>query len=186
MTSTGCWTCDVWTQEDDVTDTQIKGTGTTVLYVNTTYENQVSIGLPIEDEIDDFGDITWRQLLEDVLQEELPSGPELDSWLEDNYGITADQLDETIDEEHVERWYDSIARSIDLSSGAGAQAYDLVRELALFPVDEDGQGSANGVHLWFTISDGPRKYLIVDDDAAARWLLQACRERGVAIDIQFV
>lgn len=169
-----------------MTDTQIEGTGPTVLYVNTDYENQISIGLPIGDEIDDFGDITWRQLLEEVLQEELPSGAELEPWLEDNYGITADQLEETLGEEHVERWYDSIARSIDLSSGAGAQAYDLVRDLALFPVDEDGQGSANGVHLWRTSANGPRKFLVVEDEAAAQWLVQACRERGVAIDIQFV
>jgi hypothetical protein len=169
-----------------VTGTKIESPTPTVLYVNTAYDNQVSLGQTIASEIEDFGDITWRQLLEEVREESLPSGEELDPWLEDNYRITPGQLDVKLSKDEVESWYSSIAYWVDFYVGAGAQAYDLVSEIELFPIDKEGEGSAHGVHLWCTTANGPRKFLVIDDETAARWLVQACRERGTAIVIEFV
>lgn len=156
------------------------------LYVNKGYGNQVSLDGTLDAEIDNFGDITWQQLLEDVLGEVLPADKKLKRWLMDNYDITPDDLDETIGEAEVQRWSSSIAYWIDFEAGAGALAYDLVRDLELFPVDKEGGGSANGVHLQCTTANGPRKFLLVDDEAAAQWLAQACCERGTLVEIEFV
>jgi len=156
------------------------------LPVNPAYSNQISLGATILAEIADFGNITRRQLIEDVRQQRLPSSNELEAWLEDSYRITPQQLDDRISREVADRWYIGIGHWVDFYTGAGALAYDFARKVAPFRTDEDGQESANGEHLWRTSANGPRKFLGVEDEAAARWLVHACRELGIAIKIEFV
>jgi hypothetical protein len=86
----------------------------------------------------------------------------------------------------VETYYDQLSFDVDNRSGAEALAFNLLESLQLFPMDQDGNGSTEGVTLEQTYANGPRKYVIVEDEGAAVWLTTACAVRGVEIVVKFV
>lgn len=159
-----------------------------VLYVNTEYGNEVTLEESMGDQIDSFGDVTWRELIEDYRGEDLSNHQGcLDGWLEDEgYGITAAQLDEKLGDDEIERYFETLAFHLDNYSGASAEAFALIRSLHLFPMDNDGNGSSHGVELCQSYAHGPRKYVWITDQAAADWLVDQAGLRGVLLEVVFV
>jgi hypothetical protein len=157
-----------------------------VLYVNTEYGNEVTIGTLISDEINSFGCMTWRELIEDVLGDDLSSHAGEEDWLEGEYGITADELDCDLDSGAVEKYYSSISFHTDNFTGGEVEAFGLIRSLKLFPMDKDGNGHSNGVELTQTYANGPKKCVYIADQAAADWLVKECQSRGVNLKVKFV
>lgn len=156
------------------------------LYVNVEYGNEVTLECTMDSDIDSFGDVTWREFIEDYRNEDISSHlDDLDEWLDDEYGICASQLDDTLDAKAVDRYYTDLSSQQDNSSGANAEAFDLIRSMKLFPMDRDGNGSAHGVQLDQSTANGPRKTVWISDQAAADWLVQQAAERGILLDVVF-
>lgn len=156
------------------------------LYVNTEYDNEVTLGGTMDDDVDSFGDVTWREFIEDYRHEDFSSHLDnLDEWLEEEYGISANQLEEKLDNKAVDRYYTELSFHQDNSSGGNAEAFTLIRSLELFSMDRDGNGSAHGVALDQSTADGPRKTVWIADQAAADWLVAQAAERGVLLDVVF-
>lgn len=88
------------------------------LYVNTAYGNEVTLGGTMDDDIDSFGDVTWREFIEDYRYENISSHlVNLDEWLEEEYGISASQLEDKLDDKAVDRYYTDLSFHQDNSSG---------------------------------------------------------------------
>jgi hypothetical protein len=156
------------------------------LYVNTECDNEVTLGGTMEADIDSFGDVTWREFIEDYLYEDISSYQDcLDEWLETEYGISAKQLEVKLDAKAIDRYYDALSLHQDNSSGGNAEAFDLIWSLKLFPMDPDGNGSAHGVELVQSTANGPRKTVWITDPAAADWLVEQAAERGVRLEVLF-
>lgn len=156
------------------------------LYVNTECDNEVTLGGTMDADIDSFGDVTWREFIEDYLNEDISSYQDsLDEWLEMEYGISASQLENKLDDKAIDRYYDTLSFHQDNSSGGNAEAFDLIRSLELFPMDRDGNGSAHGVEIVQSIANGPRKTVWLADQAAADWLVKQAAERGVLLEVLF-
>lgn len=160
--------------------------GVLTLFVNLEYDNEATLGMTMAGDIDEFGEITWRELITEVQGERLPEEADLAEWLEENYGIEPSDLEKMIDSKTAEAYYTQLAYRADNSTGAESQAHDLIRELGIITLDEWGDGSSHGVHLYRTTANGPRKYLVIDDQAAADWLTEQCRLRGVHLEVRFV
>jgi len=156
------------------------------LYVNTECDNEVTLGGTMEADIDSFGDVTWREFIEDYLYEDISSYQDcLDEWLETEYGISAKQLEVKLDAKAIDRYYDALSLHQDNSSGGNAEAFDLIWSLKLFPMDPDGNGSAHGVELVQSMANGPRKTVWIADQTAADWLIEQAAERGVLLEVLF-
>lgn len=156
------------------------------LYVNTECDNEVTLGATMDADIDSFGDVTWREFIEDYLYEDISSYQDsLDEWLEMEYGISARQLDDKLDAKAIDRYYDTLSLHQDNSSGGNAEAFDLIWSLKLFPMDRDGNGSAHGVELVQSTANGPRKTVWIADQTAADWLVEQAAERGVYLEVLF-
>ena len=156
------------------------------LYVSPEYGNEVTLGGTMDDDIDSFGDVTWREFIEDCRNEDLSSHlDDLDEWLEDEYGISASQLDDKLDAKAVDRHYSDLSFHQDNFSGGNAEAFNLIRSLQLFPMDRDGNGAAHGVQLDQSTANGPRKTAWIADQAAADWLIKQAAERGVLLNVVF-
>jgi hypothetical protein len=156
------------------------------LYVNIGYGNEVTLGCTMDGDIDSFGDVTWREFIEDYRNEDISSHlDDLDQWLEDEYGISASQLEDTLDDKAVDRYYSDLSFHQDNSSGASAEAFNLIRSMKLFPMDRDGNGSDHGVELSQSTANGPRKTVWIADQAAADWLVEQAAERGFLLDVVF-
>jgi hypothetical protein len=156
------------------------------LYVNTGYGNEVTLGGTMDDDIDSFGDVTWREFIEDYRCEDISSHlHNLDEWLEEEYGISAGQLEDKLDDKAVDRYYTDLSFHQDNSSGGNAEAFDLIRSLELFPMDRDGNGAAHGVQLDQSTANGPRKTVWIADQVAADWLIKQAAERGVLLEVVF-
>ena len=157
-----------------------------VIYVNTGFHNECTLDRPMQDEVDEFGDITWRQLLCEVLEDPLPTdAAELSEHLEDRYGINPSRLGHKLSHDTVDAYQNDIAYWVDNISGGEARAHDLVKELGILVLDDEDSGSSHGVHLWRTTADGPRKFLVVEDEDAAHWLTGQFNARGLAVEIRF-
>ena len=156
------------------------------LYVNIGYGNEVTLGCTMDEDIDAFGDVTWREFIEDYRNEDVSSHlDDLDEWLEDEYGISANQLEDTLDAKAVDRYYTDLSFHQDNYSGGNAEAFNLIRSMQLFPMDRDGNGSAHGVELCQSTANGPRKTAWIADQAAADWLVEQAAIRGVLLDVVF-
>jgi hypothetical protein len=155
------------------------------LYVNTEYGNSVTLDATMASEIDDFGNLTWRELLVDVIGESLEYLLQ-DDHLLDYYRIEKSQLDCALEASEVDRFYSQISFHADNKAGAEALAFNLLHSLQLFPMDKDGNGSHQGVSLDQTYANGPRKYVIIADESAAIWLTAECASRGLEVDVEFV
>ena len=154
-------------------------------YVNTGYDNNVTLDVTMDSEIDDFGCLTWRELLTEVLAEDLDFLLQ-DEKLLDYYGIESSELDRALDTKEVDRYYSQISFHVDNRSGAEAHAFELIESLQLFPTDKDGNGAAHGVALEQSYANGPRKYVTISDKGAANWLVKECAKRGVEVVVKFV
>ena len=155
------------------------------LYVNEEYDNQVTMDETLSSEIDSFSDITWRYLIENIIEDCLPDD-EVDEYLDMNYGISADQLDERLDRINIDSYYSKIAFHIDNQVGSEACAFDFLRSLEIFPTDKDGNGDMNGVELVQTTANGPKKIVYIQDMKSANWLKRECKKKGVVINIEFI
>lgn len=137
-------------------------------------------------DIDSFGDVTWREFIEDYLYEDISSYQDsLDEWLEMEYGISVRQLDDKLDAKAIDRYYDTLSLHQDNYSGGNAEAFDLIWSLKLFPINHDGNGSAHGVELVQSTANGPRKTVWIADQTAADWLVEQAAERGVYLEVLF-
>lgn len=154
------------------------------LYVNTKYNNYVSMDETIADSIGTFGAVTWRTLLGEILHEDL-SPKNLDSLLE-NYGLNIEDLDVIIDAETVSRYYNDIEQYVDNVSGPMAKAFELLLSLELFPMDKWECGDTHGVSLCQQRANGAKKLVAIDGEDAAEWLRLQLQSRGLNIDIKFV
>jgi hypothetical protein len=156
------------------------------LYVNTECDNEVTLGGAMDADIDSFGDVTWREFIENYLYEDISNYQDsLDQWLEMEYGISASQLEDKLDAKAIDRYYDTLSFHQDNYSGGNAEAFDLIRSLELFPMDRDGNGSAHGVELVQSTANGPRKTVWIADQTAADWLVEQASERGVHLEVLF-
>jgi hypothetical protein len=157
-----------------------------VLYVNTAYNNEATLDGSMENDIDDFGHISWRELLEDVFYEDLKEKSNLEEWLEENYCISVDELGDELDRDTIERYYDDLADYQNMVSGRNVLAFDLLRSLNLFSMDKNGNGAMNGVELIQTTANGPRKYVFIENQQSADWLEDECKRRGLNLFVKFI
>lgn len=156
------------------------------LYVNTAYDNEVTLDTTLMQDVEMFGEITWRDFLEKVRGESLPSNQvELRAWLIDHYAISENDLDELLSQEAIDRFYTDLSYYQDNVSGGNARAFKLLVSLQLMSVDKDGNGNAEGIELVQTTSNGPRKYVFIENEKAAEWLISQAADKGVDLEIEF-
>jgi hypothetical protein len=156
------------------------------LYVNTDYGNEVTADRSQEDITNSFGDISWRELLEQCLNVDLSrDGEDLQQCL-DEYGIKQKDLHETIPPQIVDLHFDAIYYYHENVAGGGAKAFSLIRSLNVIPVNNDGSGELNGVILEQTTANGPRKTVYIDAPESATWLASEAAKQGVRLSIMFV
>ena len=109
----------------------------------------------------------------------------MDEWLEGEYGIAPNQLDNLLDGKAIEKYYSSLDFHQNNFSGGNAELFDLIRSFDLFEMDCDGNGSANGVQINQSMADMPRKSVWIAGPEAADWLVQQAAKRGVSLDVIF-
>lgn len=158
-----------------------------VINVNTDCENEATVGESIDDLAASLGDVTWRELLEECLHENVDSHKDdLEDWLEFDYGITPEDLDEIIPSAMVDRYYTQLCYRQDNMTGSNVEVFDLIRSLDIVPTDVDGNGSVNGITLVQTTANGPRKYVYIEDRKSASWLEMQAAESGVSLKVRFI
>lgn len=161
-------------------------TQTLKIYVNTEYGNEATLSGTMEDDIASFSDLTWRQVIEKCLHENITShSHNLEEWLNENFNISQNQLDMKIDENTSEAYFGDLSYYQDNVTGRNVQAFNLIRELNLFPMDIDGNGSSDGIELIQTTANGPRKIVWIEDHVAADWLIEQAGLKGVQLEIIF-
>jgi hypothetical protein len=158
------------------------------LYVNTAFRNEVTLGATMQEEIDCFGQLTWRQLIDDVLHRSLHTSryDDLKEWLESDFGITPNQLDSNVDADGVDKWRNEIAFDWDNFRGGEARAFRLICSLGVMPTDKDGNGCFHGIELVQETANGCRKIVVIENIDAANWLISESGARGVRLQIVFV
>lgn len=155
------------------------------LFVNQSYGNEVTLDGTMDEDIDSFGQVTWKELLTEIKGESLDWLLK-DENLENHYGIEPHQLEETIGPEEIDKYYGDLCFHVDNIEGPEARAFNLISSLELFPMDKNGNGQANGVWLEQTTANGPRKVVLIENESAAAWLRQQFVERGLNVEIRFV
>ena len=155
-------------------------------YVNRQYDNQVTIDHPMDVELASFGCITWKYLIEEIMDDKLPKHEEECNDFLETYNITFEDLDCLLDEASVDKYYDQISYHVDNHIGSQAKAFDFIASLDIISRDMRGAGNIRGIHLERTTANGPKKFVYVDNEAAAKWLKVQCEAKGVVIDIEFV
>jgi|GEM_PF-2653410 len=153
------------------------------LIVNTDYYNEVTLDCGIEAIIDLDVEISWQTLIEEVLDENIASFDNND--LMDYFRIERSQLNDEIDSATFQKYQDRIYYWVDNYVGGNARAFDLIASLSSFSTDEMGNGSMHGVSTSQSTSNGPKKSVCIDNEAAAKWLKQAFANEGIAIEIEF-
>lgn len=156
-----------------------------VFYINTEYDNKVTLNKTIESSIDEFGLIKWREFFEKVVGLDTALIQNTESF-EEKYGITLDQYENYIPEEIIDKYYSQISYYTDFVSGPGAKAYDFVETLKIIPVNKEGCGSSNGIELLKSTANGPSKEVFIDTEESASWLKSECLKKGIKIEFNFV
>ena len=149
------------------------------LYINSQYDNEGSLNQTIDSEVDSFSDITYRTLISEVKNDEIDNN----EILEEEYGISLDELDNQMSSEHFDKYMYDISFYIDNCSGGSALAFDLIGSLKKFTTDQDGNGSHHGVELLQTRANGPRKYVFITNQEAEKWLIEQFNAEGHSIKI---
>ena len=144
------------------------------LYINSQYDNEGSLNQTIDSEVDSFSDITYRTLISEVKNDEIDNN----EILEEEYGISLDELDNQMSSEHFDKYMYDISFYIDNCSGGSALAFDLIGSLKKFTTDQDGNGSHHGVELLQTKANGPRKYVFITNQEAEKWLIEQFNAEG--------
>jgi hypothetical protein len=155
------------------------------LFVNCGFGLALSLGRSILDELDTFGDFTWREFIEQVLVE---SVSQKDKGTVKVLGrdIPGAALDELMPSHEVERHERQIRRYLDLHGGCQARAFDWLRSLDLIPTDERGNGFAHGLGLVQATRACPKKFAYLSDLEAVDWMREALRRRGLEAHIRVV
>ena len=149
------------------------------LYINSQYENEGSLNQTIDSEVDSFSVITYRTLISEVKNDEIDNN----EILEEEYGISLDELDNQMSSEHFDKYMYDISFYIDNCSGGSALAFDLIGSLKKFTTDQDGNGSHHGVELLQTRANGPRKYVFITNQEAEKWLIEQFNAEGHSVKI---
>ena len=149
------------------------------LYINSQYDNEGSLNQTIDSEVDSFSDITYRTLISEVKNDEIDNN----EILEEEYGISLDELDNQLSSEHFDKYMYDISFYIDNCSGGSALAFDLIGSLKKFTTDQDGNGSHHGVELLQTRANGPRKYVFITNQEAEKWLIEQFNAEGHSVKI---
>ena len=149
------------------------------LYINSQYDNEGSLNQTIDSEVDSFSDITYRTLISEVKNDEIDNN----EILEEEYGISLDELDNQMSSEHFDKYMYDISFYIDNCSGGSALAFDLIGSLKKFTTDQDGNGSHHGVELLQTKANGPRKYVFITNQEAEKWLIEQFNAEGHSVKI---
>ena len=149
------------------------------LYINSQYDNEGSLNQTNDSEVDSFSDITYRTLISEVKNDEINNN----EILEDEYGISLDELDNQMSSEHFDKYMYDISFYIDNCSGGSALAFDLIGSLKKFTTDQDGNGSHHGVELLQTKANGPRKYVFITNQEAEKWLIEQFNAEGHSVKI---
>lgn len=157
-----------------------------VLYVNQKYGNEATLNETMEDLFSGVSDITWRELLVDILGEDLDQHKPLGQWLDDNYGITRKELKDRVSSHVFDRYYNQITSYYDNYKSSAVKAFDFIRSLNLFETDRDGNGGEQGVQLDQSTADGAKQTVFIRDEEAGQWLVDQCRARGIALEVKFV
>ena len=148
-----------------------------ILYINTEYDNEVSLDKSIDSQVDSFGDLTWRTLISDIMSEDTDD----DEVLEDEYGIKRDELDNKLTPKDIDQYYSRIEFYEDNTAGPNADAFNLIRSLKGFSTDRDGNGTHSGVELLQTTANGPRKYVYIHNGVGERWLIKQFNDEGLSV-----
>ena len=149
------------------------------LYINSQYDNEGSLNQTIDSEVDSFSDITYRTLISEVKNDEIDNN----EILEEEYGISLDELDNQLSSEHFDQYMTEISFYIDNYSGGCALAFELIGSLKKFTTDQDGNGSHHGVELLQTRANGPRKYVFITNQEAEKWLIEQFNAEGHSVKI---
>ena len=149
------------------------------LYINSQYDNEGSLNQTIDSEVDSFSDITYRTLISEVKNDEIDNN----EILEEEYGISLDELDNQMSSEHFDKYMYDISFYIDNCSGGSALAFDLIGSLKKFTTDQDGNGCHHGVELLQTRANGPRKYVFITNQEAEKWLIEQFNAEGHSVKI---
>ena len=149
------------------------------LYINSQYDNEGSLNQTIDSEVDSFSVITYRTLISEVKNDEIDNN----EILEEEYGISLDELDNQMSSEHFDKYMYDISFYIDNCSGGSALAFDLIGSLKKFTTDQDGNGSHHGVELLQTRANGPRKYVFITNQEAEKWLIEQFNAEGHSVKI---
>ena len=154
------------------------------LYINTSHSNEATLGGTFEDNMK-LPVITWRTLLLEVLSEDLNWLKQSDGEnLEYHFGISADELDNTLTDWQLEKYFTEVSFYQDNYVGPSAKAFNLIRNLSIFPTDKDGNGHYNGIELTQTTANGPRKYVFIENKVAEDWLKAQFSREGLAIKVK--
>ena len=149
------------------------------LYINSQYDNEGSLNQTMDSEVDSFSDITYRTLISEVKNDEIDNN----EMLEEEFGISLDELDNQMSSEHFDKYMYDISFYIDNCSGGSALAFDLIGSLKKFTTDQDGNGSHHGVELLQTRANGPRKYVFITNQEAEKWLIEQFNAEGHSVKI---
>ena len=154
------------------------------LYINTSNSNEATLGGTFKDNMI-LPVITWRTLLVEILDEDLDWLKKSDGEnFQDHFGISEDELDNTLSDWELEKYFDDISFHHNNYMGPSAKAFNLIRNLSNFPTDIDGNGYYSGIELTRTYADGPRVYAYVENKDAEDWLKTQFASEGLDIKLK--
>ena len=148
------------------------------LYINKSYNNLVTMNGTMDDLISNSKKITWNEFFEEIYNDE-------QKMFEEMTGKEINDPNDYIDNETIEAYETDILFYIDNYCSPEVDAYYFIKELDLLPLDKNGTGSLNGVHLVQTLANGPRKEVYIDDENAAKWLITECKKRNIELEVIF-
>ena len=148
------------------------------LYINKSYNKLVTLNGTMDDLISNSKKITWNEFFEEIYNDE-------QKMFEEMTGKEINDRNDYIDNETIEAYETDILFYIDNYCSPEVDAYYLIKELDLLPLDKNGTGSLNGVHLFQTLANGPKKEVYIDDENAAKWLITECKKRNIDLEVIF-
>ena len=149
------------------------------LFVNKDFHHEVTLNGTMEELIEDSFKMTWNEFFENIYPDDM------NEFMED-HEITKEDLNDFIDEQTSEKFYDKICYYFDNYESTEVAAYHFIKDLDLIALDKNGTGHSKGVELVQTLANGPRKEVYIEDEKAAEWLISECKKKNVAVEIKFI